>query len=466
MISMRRSTAVLPDRQRRPASLGVATLTMVMILFFIMAMVAAYANRNLIYEQRTATNFYREAASMSAAEAGIDWAMTMLSGGRIDTDCKASTSAADGDFRSRYLQLQSDGTYKPVLWSYVVPGVGSTVPRLTPLACVQGAAGWQCSCPSSDLASLPFIDGTAPVLRVEVDSGGRPGVLIVRARGCSNLGNNAGIQANPNQLDACHRASIKYANKQPFVDSVIDLQVSLGLARALPVPPVAALTAGENVTMNGGSALNVSNADPNTGIAVHVGTAINASNKNLGGPAGSSAAATLEGDTELQTLAQLLPSNVMKGKKPLFSSIFGIDPDTFKRQPGARIIDCSAGCTSADIANSLANEPSRIIWIDGDINLDQAGTMGTATQPVMLVAAGKVTLSAAITINGFVFGNMLTWEPGSVGSLINGAAMAYHDVTGNAPVVIAYNADILRTVSNSFGSFVRVPGSWQLTPIQ
>ena len=46
MISMRRTTAVLPDRQRRPASLGVATLTMVMILFYIMAMVAAYATRN------------------------------------------------------------------------------------------------------------------------------------------------------------------------------------------------------------------------------------------------------------------------------------------------------------------------------------------------------------------------------------------------------------------------------------
>ena len=38
---------------------GLAALTVVMILFFVMAMVAAYTNRNLIFEQRIATNSYR-----------------------------------------------------------------------------------------------------------------------------------------------------------------------------------------------------------------------------------------------------------------------------------------------------------------------------------------------------------------------------------------------------------------------
>lgn len=440
---------------------GVATLTMVMILFFVMAMVAAYANRNLIYEQRTSINFYREAASMSAAEAGVDWAMAMLSGGRIDANCSASVSAADGDFRSRYLQVQADGTYMPVLWSYKATPASVAVLRTNPLACVQTAAGWSCSCPSNDQASLTFVDGTAPVFRVEVTSGGQPGVVTVRSRGCSSLGNHVNITTDANQFNACHRAT---GSVRPFVDAVADLQVSLGLARALPVPPVAALTAGENVNM-GGNLLSVSNVDPSTGVTVHVGAAIAATSKALVGPAGSSAASTVEGDADLSALA--LPANAaMALKKPLFSSVFGMDPATFRRQPGVRIVPCLAGCTSANIATVLANEPSRIIWVDGDINLDQAGTMGTAAQPVMLVASGNITLSAAIEINGFVYGSNLAWAAGSAGSVLKGAAVAHHNVQGDVPVVVAYDADILRTISHTRGSFVRVPGTWQLTPLQ
>ncbi len=454
--------AIPLSRRANASARGVATLTMVMILFFVMAMVAAYANRNLIYEQRTSINFYREAASMSAAEAGVDWAMAMLSGGRIDANCDASASAADGDFRSRYLQVQGDGTYMPVLWSFKATPASVAVLRTNPLACVQTAAGWRCSCPTNDQASLTFVDGTAPVFRVEVASGGQPGVLTVRSRGCSSLGNHVNITTDANQFNACHRAT---GSTRPFVDSVADLQVSLGLARALPVPPVAALTAGENLTMAAGTLLRVSNVDPTTGVTVHVGAALTANTKHLVGPAGSAAANTVEGDADLSALA--VPVNAaMALKKPLFSSVFGLDPATFRRQPAVRIVPCLAGCTSADIAAPLANEPSRIIWVDGSINLDQAGTIGTAAQPVMLVATGTITLSAAVEINGFMYGDNLTWAAGSAGSVLKGAAVAHHDIQGNAPVVVAYDADILRTISNTRGSFVRVPGSWQLTPLQ
>ena len=63
---------------------GAATLVVVMVLFFIISMVAAYTSRNMIFEQRTGANLYRATQSFEAAEAGMNWALMMLNRGRID----------------------------------------------------------------------------------------------------------------------------------------------------------------------------------------------------------------------------------------------------------------------------------------------------------------------------------------------------------------------------------------------
>ena len=50
---------------------GAATLIVVMILFFVMTLVAAYTNRSLIFEQRTSANQYRSTQSLEIADAGM-----------------------------------------------------------------------------------------------------------------------------------------------------------------------------------------------------------------------------------------------------------------------------------------------------------------------------------------------------------------------------------------------------------
>ena len=52
-------------RRVRPTR-GAATLIVVMLLFFIMSMVAAYTSRNLIFEQRTSANQYRSSQAFEA----------------------------------------------------------------------------------------------------------------------------------------------------------------------------------------------------------------------------------------------------------------------------------------------------------------------------------------------------------------------------------------------------------------
>ena len=61
---------------------GAAALIVVMMLFFVISMVAAYASRNLIFEQKTSANQYRATQAFEAAEAGLEWAAAMLNGAR------------------------------------------------------------------------------------------------------------------------------------------------------------------------------------------------------------------------------------------------------------------------------------------------------------------------------------------------------------------------------------------------
>ena len=91
-----------PRRAARPQR-GAATLVVVMLLFFVVSLVAAYASRNLIFEQRTSANQYRSTQSFEAAEAGLEWAQAMLNSGRIDDDCLPTLDTSFGSFRERYL---------------------------------------------------------------------------------------------------------------------------------------------------------------------------------------------------------------------------------------------------------------------------------------------------------------------------------------------------------------------------
>ena len=59
--------ALPPARIRNIASdqRGAATLAVVALLFFIVSLVAAYTNRNLIFEQRTSGNQFRATQALS-----------------------------------------------------------------------------------------------------------------------------------------------------------------------------------------------------------------------------------------------------------------------------------------------------------------------------------------------------------------------------------------------------------------
>ena len=156
-----RNAKACGTRIARRSQHGAATLIVVMVLFFIISLVAAYTSRNLIFEQRTANNQYRSTQALEVAEAGLEWAISMLNFGRIDTACVASTNTADSTFRQRYLNMDNAGRITADLTS----GGGDLLP-----SCVaDGSGSWTCSCPTTGAPTLvPSSTATAvlPAFRV------------------------------------------------------------------------------------------------------------------------------------------------------------------------------------------------------------------------------------------------------------------------------------------------------------
>jgi hypothetical protein len=422
---------------------GIAALTVVMVLFFVMAMVAAYTNRNLIFEQRIATNSYRANRALQAVDGGVEWTLAQLNGGRINANCQPSTTVTDSDFRRRYhtdapANANGEGGYD-VAWGGVVAN------RVYP-ACVNREGVLSCICPTVGVAA-PAIggvaDGLGSAFRVEFIRPGnavRPGAIEFATRGCASVGFGSSSCTSQTHDDL------------PTVDGLSGALTTIGLVRALPVAPIAALTAGTSIT---GADLSITNADATTGLAAHAANLPAPSARVVyQGPAGSSVNAWWV-DPMLTTLRA-------EANDGWFRKMFGMDPATFQLQPAVRRVDCSGGCNSASLTNVLLGYPRNPIWVTGDLDLNTAGLLGTAADPVMLIVTGQLTISAGIVITGFLHANNTVWAPGASAASVQGAVVTKDGFAAASLATIVYNRAALDIISLRYGSFVRAPGGWNL----
>jgi hypothetical protein len=444
---MNRHRSPRPPRQR-----GVAALTIVLVLFFIVSMVAAYTSRNLIFEQRTAANQYRSTQAMEAAQAGLEWAKTMLNHGRIDQFCQTSTVPTDTTFRDRYLTIDASGIVAPLV---------ITTPTLTPAdqltpSCVFNGTGWDCSCPTNTAPSLtaPTGNGIFPAFRVRMVRGnnllGKPGFIRIESVGCTRLDlGNAGCMGFLGQGATSEGRAI-----------ATEL---LSLTGGLPSPPLATLTSGGNVSM-AGLAMAVYNADLSAG-----GVTIQARGSTAGStalllssvPGTPGSASKIENDTSLPD-----PSTAA-GARRMFSAVFNMWPETYRQQPAAVVLDatttgCSAaGCNALAVRNALLFNPGRVIWIEGNLDVNSAGDIGSSALPALLVVNGNLTFSTAATIYGLVYTRTGTWLTAGTGGVVRGAVVAEGNVSGSGTPSLIYDPDVLKRLRLASGSFVMVPGGWK-----
>jgi len=419
------------DRKIRSATArhqrGAASLLVVVVLFFILALVTAYASRNLIFEQRISANNLRATQAFEAAEAGIEFSIAALGGGRVAGNCTDTTNTANDTFRQRYLQ-NVDGTY----------GLSGAQTVLRP-TCMVLSTGTECSCPTAgNTPDLAAQVGPVPTFQIRFDTTGiaQPGVVRVYSRGCSNVG------------APCYGLT-------PAADAQAEVSVLLGLNSALATPPSAALTARGAVNLGGG-AVSVSNADvPTAGITINAGGDVtNAGNARLLGVAGTPGPSSMQAND---------PSlNELDGNR-MFVSLFGMDKATYRSQPAVVRVACNGGCGQT-IADTVSANPGRVVWVEGNATIDSNQVFGSPTDPVLLIVRGNLTVAANLQMHGVLYlhaNGGTTWSTTAGSTSINGAVVAEDGLTFVGAPTISFDPAVLRVIRLTQGSLVRIPGSWR-----
>lgn len=427
---------------RRPAQRGIATLAIVAVLFFIVALVAAYTNRNLIFEQRTSGNQWRSTMALEAAEAGVEWALAQLNTGRIGNDCRPTDDVAQAGFRERFLAIGDDGVVTPA--------------DDAQFACVANAdGGWNCDCTADATPAPAPADGAGifPAFRGRFLPSARPGVVRIEVNGCTRLD------------DRC----LAFPSQALGNEGRASLQVLLALRSALPAPPAAAVTVEGSLT--GAGTLAIAVPDTATGAVALLVSQPPTLAPEVVGAAGSptdSDRLVIEDPTLFVNLPGPADWNVADR---LFASVFlapwATDADgehrPYLQQPGALRLDCEAGCNGDDVRAAIALNPGRVLWIDGDVDLDGAA-IGSTAAPVLMVVDGGLEVETEVF--GVVYVRRtdpddpaVPWASAGTGR-ITGALLVEGSASIGGALTVVHDADVLALLRRASGSFVRVPGSW------
>ena len=446
------------EKVRRRPQRGAASLVVVLLLFFVVALVAAYTSRNLIFEQRTSVNQYRSTMAFEAAEAGIQWAVALLNGGRIGNNCtEAAALAGSSSFRQRYLSIdETTGIIQPR------KQLTNPALELKP-TCVWTGLAWSCDCPidANPAVAAPPAAGLHPAFRIRfLQTTVSPTVIRLQVNGC--------VRMTEECLDDFSEAPQDSEGRAQHT-------TMLALKSALTTPPGAALTVVGNVA--GGGAAVLENTEPSLGGVTlqAAGTADPAALAAFvltsvpGTPGINSVVAS---DTSLipdgLTLVSLqaLPADPAKWDR-VFGATFGLMPTSYQQQPAALRLPCpAAGCRQA-LSTLVAANPNRVIWIPGDLVLETAGDIGSlpnAANPAVagaavIVVEGRLRFSVpGVRIFGVVYTRDGTWEGAGT---ITGAAFTEGNLAAAAAPTVVYNQPVINSVWRSSGSFVQLAGDWK-----
>ena len=455
---------------------GVATLVVVMVLFFVVAMVAAYTSRNLIFEQKTSANQYRSTIAFEAAEAGVEWTLAMLNGGVVDGNCASTTALPGSSFQQRYLSITADADL-PTNGRIANPAARPTGSADNWPACSLDGDAWgsatACRCPDNGQAAPASVE--RPAFRVWIAEpsqlASRAGLVNLQVNGCTRMpaGNGDCLDFDPQGASG---------------DALAAMRVVVALRSAIASVPAAAVTVQGGLAVDPAAAtVQVVNTEPAVnGVTVHTGSAAALPTGITAlGVAGAPGAATwFTGDSRLAEFATLPPGADPVADNRMFIAQFGMKLATYRDQPGAR--SCPGYgvtvCNAANLQTLLDTNPHRVLWVEGDVTLN--ATLGSRLEPVLLVVNnGTLTLGPAVEVFGLVYlvgvGPTAPLQatlvaPSGGPATITGALVAGGNLqinhSGGAPgagngLTVSYDRAVLNLLRTTYGSWVRLPGGWR-----
>lgn len=426
------NTLLLPRSHR--AQRGMGALMAVVMLFAAMAIIVAFTNRNLIFEQKTSSNQYRATMAMEVAEAGLEWATAMLNkSGRLTTSCVDSAVGTDPSFLAKYLTyVPASRTWNTVGGSGAVVAACVTSQRATTDAAATAADyDWVCSCPTA---------GTAPAVTPPSIGGFKPGFAIAFV-------NNAATRSVDLVSYGC-TSSVTSATCGG--DAAATVRVTMANVAALATAPGAPLTARGAVDV-GNSALGVHNGDPSTaGVTVNAGMGINATGLRISTTPGTPPTTSLVGnDDSLRNTTE----------DQMFQTFFGVPKTTWRDSVADRVLTCP--CTAADVSTALSGN-YRKLWLQGDLSINSNISLGSVNDPFVMIVDGAIHMNGGPQVYGVLYGTAVTWDNTGGGSaLLMGAAISEGNYSGNGTPDYYYDPRVIANLTSIPGRFVRVPGSWR-----
>jgi hypothetical protein len=413
-----------------------------MVLFLVMALLAAYANRSLMFEQRIAGSYYRSNMAQEMAEGGLDWAVAMLNGTAIDSSCAA---VATGGTRwvDRNLNVSADDRGIKTKWTSAVRVDADCASTGDTLTC-------RCATPNTPRTAQPstpssiLVPSFAIILGTGTDSS--YGNFQVNSVGCTD-----------SSVDNCIGVAKMQAMSQKAT-GVTRLLGQVGFVPAVPSSPTAPLTVKGTLTTAGVGGLGLHNTDPlSTGTLVVSGgdpPALNDARMDSV-PGTPPQQASFFRDSYLASLG-----STDEGKARFFRTFMGMAPGRYQNHPAARVVACpnTGGCETA--LQSAAAAGKRMMLVKGPLNISADTTIGSVAAPVVIVVYGAATITGPMQLNGMlvVLGD-LDWSNTASGtSQITGMVVVQGDMRTNGRMDIIYRQSIATELRNRLGSYARVQG--------
>lgn len=432
---MKTVTSPVRKNRRLQCQTGAATLVVVMVLFFLMLLVSAYAGRTLIFEQRTSANQYRATQAYEAAQGGLEWALAMLnSDERIGTDCQPTVDVTMSTFRGRYLTTD-------LAAERVLPSSNANAKFA---ACMRTDSGWKCHCPQTGVPQLIAEATSTTAFKVSFKN-----VLITDAPEPLEV-----------QVEACSSANDVqcYANGTGADDAKARQKMKVALIPVLRQIPTAALTVYEYLlpgpTQIPADIKLVNRFPGSNGLTLSSYNPVDIKDlRSLITPPGTPAQDSWQGqDPALIAL---------NGVTNFFPSLVGFSRTVYQTLPNVASPACPSGSCSPSIQN-LAQQGRRLFYVAGPLALPSGTKLGSDSDPVVLVVDGPLQLQSSTQITGLVFTQGLSWQGATVDDWIKGATLVQGpccvDVQGTASLI--YDRDVMRRLQLAAGAYARVPGSW------
>ena len=214
---------------------------------------------------------------------------------------------------------------------------------------------------------------------------------------------------------------------------------------ALSGKPSAPMTAKGSISTGGNA--DIINLDPDTsGITVHSGSGnVQTGSATLHSLPGTPPEASVaKNDTTLTSLTD----------EQFFQEFFG---DTKANVQASSVI-----VNPSNANKELDGMTGKKIWIPGDTQINSNITVGSMTEPVIIIVDGELKINGTVTIYGILYCTSIAWDNTGMGNVnIYGAAVAEGSFSGTGTPTITYTPTVTKKLNTELGEYVKVIGSWR-----